>query len=82
MILALSTDSERDTITRPSRSRSVRRRRDSTVLPEPMIAVTAIRRPPMMAARMSRGDLGMVLGLEEAGVGGRPCQAVKSASPR
>jgi hypothetical protein len=50
----LSIDSERDTMTRPSRSRSARSRRDSMVLPEPMTAVSAISRPPMIAARMSR----------------------------
>ena len=46
LIFALSIDSERDTMTRPSRSRSARSRRDRMVLPEPMAAVSAISRPP------------------------------------
>jgi hypothetical protein len=40
VIFAFSTVSERETMTRPSRSISLRRRRDSMVLPEPMTAVS------------------------------------------
>ena len=72
MIFAFSTVSDRDTITRPSRSSSARRRLDRIVLPDPMTAVSATRRPLEDGGPDVAQHLCVVIRLiEAASIGGR-----------